>query len=136
MTTRIRVTLTDTATPVTPVEVIDLRDNAVAATLRAAGDVFEDSIYGPKQFLVAEESAGRAEADRTADSRDPVQEVAASLVGSLCRRMGIEVPVDVMACLDEDMRCQYETAARDAIEVYRTVTVRGRVSYPQTRPAC
>lgn len=54
MTTRIRLTLTDTATPVTPVEVIDLRDNTVAATLRAEGDVFEDSIHGDKQFLVLE----------------------------------------------------------------------------------
>lgn len=54
MTTRVRVTLTDTSTPVTAVEIIDLRDNTVAATLRAEGDVFEDSVHGSKQFLVVE----------------------------------------------------------------------------------
>jgi hypothetical protein len=53
MTTRIRVTLTQADRPV---EVIDQRDGSVAATLRAEGDVFEDSVHGAKQFVVAEHS--------------------------------------------------------------------------------
>ena len=69
MTTRIRVTLTETATPITPIEVIDLRDNTVAATLRAEGDVFEDSVYGAKQFRIAEaQPCGDADTDDTSSA--------------------------------------------------------------------
>lgn len=39
-------------------EVVDLRDSTVAATLNAAGDVFEQNMHGNAEFLVC--SAGRS----------------------------------------------------------------------------
>lgn len=39
-------------------EVVDLRDSTVAATLNAAGDVFEQNVRGNAEFLVC--SAGRS----------------------------------------------------------------------------
>lgn len=39
-------------------EVVDLRDSAIAATLKAAGDVFEQNMHGNAEFLVC--NAGRS----------------------------------------------------------------------------
>lgn len=51
MTTRIRVEYVNGNKDI---EVVDLRDDSIAATLTGAGDLFEQNIHGEAQFLVRE----------------------------------------------------------------------------------